>query len=321
MTLLQKMKELCCSFEKCLKNRKRNQEEPANFLPAGVTQEAPQQVAPANFRPLDASPEILQKDLDYALLGGHIYLAILAGEFLRGKKVLEIGPGPNFGLPLILACHGAEVMVADRFLTPWDPDYHPKFYRLLRDSLKTNWALVDYAPLDQILFQGQYSPGSISLCSCSLEELSIVPDQSIDVVISNAVLEHLYDLPLAFSHLARITKPGGLGIHQVDFRDHRDFSHPLDHLLLEDEEFCQEFTQRQGECGNRYRPAEMKQLFDLAGFEVRIFQPNLFTDDEYLREFIGRLRQAGSSRYRDYAADDLRAISGLFLTVRRPLEI
>jgi SAM-dependent methyltransferase len=303
MAFLQKMKELCFSFEKCIGHRKKYQGEPANF------------------RPLDTTPEALQRDLEYALLGGHIYLAILAGEFIKGKKILEIGPGINFGLPLILACHGADVMVADRFLNPWDPNYHPKFYGLLRDSLKSNWALIDPTPLDDILSQGRYSPQSISLCPCSLEELSTVPDQSVDVVISNAVLEHLYDLPLAFSHLARITKPGGLGIHQVDFRDHRDYSRPLDHLLLGDEEFCQEFTQRQGECGNRYRPSEMRQLLDLAGFEVRVFRPNLFTDDEYLRKFLGHLRKASSSRYRDYPADDLRIISGLFLAVKKQQEI
>lgn len=302
---------------------KPDQEQPAD-LPPGPAQgledspEDKEPVQPANLRPLDASPEALERDVDYALGGGRMYLAILAGEFLKGKTVLEIGPGTNFGFPLIMACHGAKVMVADRFLTPWDDNYHPKFYSQLRDSLKKHWALIDTAPLDRILARGDYDPESITRYSSALEELSVVPDRSVDVVISNAVLEHVYDLPAAFAHLARVTKPGGLGFHQVDFRDHRDFSRPLEFLLFEDQEFREEFDYRQGECGNRCRPLEMKQLFEQAGFAVNIFHPNMFAEKEYFAEFLERLRQASDSCYCQYPAEDLCFISGLFSVARKP---
>jgi hypothetical protein len=58
-------------------------------------------------------------------------------------------------------------------------------------------------------------------------------------------------------------------------------------------------------------------LFEVGGFEVKIFQPNIFTTDEYLNEFLGRLRQASTSRYRDYPAEDLRFLSGLFYVVKK----
>lgn len=273
---------------------------------------------PVNYRKLDSSPKALQRDVRYSFTGSNFYFGIFAGEFLKGKKVLEIGPGINFGLPLILACYGAEVVVADRFLPSWDPDYHPKFYALLRTTLSNvNCPLIDLTPLDKVLSQGGYPPESISLCSCSLEELSGIPDQSVDVVMSNAVLEHLYDLELAFSHLARITKPGGLGLHQVDFRDHLNFYRPLEHLLLGDEEFSQEFTAKHGELGNRYRPQEMRQLWELKGFEVKKFRPDILVDEAYFTEFLGRLRRARASRYHDYPADDLRFLSGLFYVLKK----
>jgi ubiquinone/menaquinone biosynthesis C-methylase UbiE len=75
-----------------------------------------------------------------------------------------------------------------------------------------------------VISQGKYPYKVISLYSCPLEKISVVPDTTLDIVLSNAVLEHIYDLKSAFYHLARITKPGGFGIHMVDFRDHRDFS-------------------------------------------------------------------------------------------------
>jgi SAM-dependent methyltransferase len=274
---------------------------------------------PFNYRPLDASPEALERDVEYSSINAYYWMSLLpgGGEFLRGKTVLEIGPGINFGFPLILACHGAKVMVADKFLTPWNSDYHPKFYALLKERVKKYWPLVDQTALDMVLFQGQYPPEIISLCCCSLEELSGVSDESVDLVISNAVLEHLYDLPSAFSHLARITKPGGLGIHQVDFRDHRDISRPLEHLLFREEQFWGKFKIKHGEFGNCYRPQEMRELLEQVGFEVREFRPDFFTEEEYLAEFLRRLRQARKSRYCDYPAEYLRPLSGLFYVVKQ----
>ncbi len=273
---------------------------------------------PVNFRALDCSAEALQRDLEYALSTSSVYLDFLPGgpEFVKEKRVLEIGPGINFGLSLILACLGAEVMVVDRFLIPWDPDYHPKFYALLRDRVKGRWPCLDLTPLDMVISQGGYSPECLSLYSSSSEELSAIPDQNVDIVLSCAVLEHLYDLKSAFTHLARITKPQGLGLHQVDFRDHRDFSRPLDFLLLSDKKFSRVFQEKHGECGNRVRPQEMRQLMELAGFRVKECLSNAFVEEKYLTEFLGRLRKARKSAYRHYPAEDLRCLSGFFILVK-----
>jgi len=274
---------------------------------------------PFNLQPLDASQEALERDAKYALGTAITWIDNLPGgeKFLRGKKVLEIGPGINFGSILTLACHGAEVLVTDRFLTPWDPEYHPKFYTLLKERLAGRWPGIDLSPLERIIATGQYPRESICAYTCSLEKLSGVPAESVDLVISNAVFEHLYDLQSAFAHLARITKPGGLGLHQVDFRDHRDYSRPLDYLLLSQKEFTIEFRERHGECGNRFRPREMWQLFESAGFEVKEFRPDIFVTEKYLTEFLERLRQAKKSRYVDYNVEDLRHVSGLFLVVKK----
>jgi ubiquinone/menaquinone biosynthesis C-methylase UbiE len=164
-----------------------------------------------------------------------------------------------------------------------------------------------------VISQGGYSPESIALFYCSLEELSAIPDHSVDLVVSCAVLEHLYDLHSAFAHLARITSPGGLGLHQVDFRDHRNFSRPLDYLLLSEEKFTALFKEKHGECGNRVRPQEMRQLFEQAGFRVKEFRPTEFVGQEYLTGLLRRLGRAGKSRYCNYPVEDLNYLGGFFI--------
>jgi SAM-dependent methyltransferase len=148
-----------------------------------------------------------------------------------------------------------------------------------------------------------------------LEEAPLDAD-SIDLVISNAVLEHLYDLPRALAALWRITRPGGVGLHQVDHRDHRDFDRPLEYLLASDDDFRRLFDRCHGECGNRHRPDEVADAFRAAGLDVLDVAGNVFAEPAYLRRFLPRLR-AARSRYRGWPAEGLRVVSAFF-RVRRP---
>jgi SAM-dependent methyltransferase len=273
--------------------------------------------APVNFSPRNASAEKLREDVNYAVGIARNYLQYIQSSQIEAKNkvILEIGPGINFGSILVLACYGARVMASDRFLAPWDDGYHPKFYGLLRDWVKANMPEADTSGLDKILAEKAYPPNVIKLFSTSLEELNGIEDESIDVVFSNAVLEHIVSPPRSFQQLARVTRKGGLGFHQVDFRDHRDMSRPLEFLLMKDAEFGLEFEDRHGECGNRWRHWEYLDLFSQVGFELINFSPNIFADEIYLQSFTPRIRRT-ASRHRNVSADELRIVSGL-ITVKR----
>jgi 2-polyprenyl-6-hydroxyphenyl methylase/3-demethylubiquinone-9 3-methyltransferase len=275
---------------------------------------------PVNCQARQSDPDSLARDLQYAIQVGQNFLARLSddGVSVYGKTILEIGPGINFGSIFLMACMGAKVMVSDRFLTPWDTNYHSKFYSMLRDWIRTNYPSSDLTPLDRILSEGSYCQETLRMCTSALEELYQIPESSVDITLSNAVLEHVYNPTEAIRNLARISKPGAVGYHQVDFRDHTDFSKPLEFLLLEDEAFAIEFSQKQGECGNRYRPHEVARLFEESGFSVVRFSPSCFCEESYLNDFISRLRRADGSRYRDTLVEDLREIGGYYAVKRRP---
>ena len=273
---------------------------------------------PVNHQLRAASPEQIRADVDYTLKVGAIYLSALrrALPSLQGKTVLEVGSGINDGCVLFLAAFGARPMVLDRFLAPWDPAYHPAYYALLREELTQRYPEADTRPISALLDAGGYVASAVTRFEAALEEKP-VPAGSVDVVISNAVVEHLYDPAAAFAALHGMTRPGGIGLHQVDFRDHRDFTRPLEFLLLDEEEFRGQFARRHGEIGNRQRPDETADAFHAAGFEVVSFEPNTFADAGYLRKFMPRLRAAQESRCRDRNAEELRVVGGFF-RVRKP---
>jgi SAM-dependent methyltransferase len=250
--------------------------------------------------------------VSYALALADIYLHVMKerGVAILGARVLELGPGLDFAPQLALASHGAHVMLADRFLVQWDAAYHPEFYR----RFKARWNGPS-AAIDKVIAVGGY-PASVLTCMAEpAEMLTSVADASCDVVLSNAVLEHIYDLPAVCRSLARVTKSGGIGVHQVDFRDHWDFARPLEFLLFEPRSYQARVTRGRVGRGNRHRLSDHLAQFRAAGFRIEKVDANQTADKAYLEAFLPRLR-ASSSPYHDRAEKDLAVLSARITMVR-----
>jgi SAM-dependent methyltransferase len=270
---------------------------------------------PVNLRKRDNSARAIEQHVGYAIAVAEGYLghwqnfsgrAVCDGpQPLAGLRVLELGPGATLGVPVLLACAGARVAVSDRFLAAWDDDFHPAFFReLLRQVDGRGPSFGD--PIRELLRADGFVPTVIESYACGAEGLDHI-DRSFDLVLSNAVLEHVLNVEATATNLARLTAPGGVGFHQVDFRDHRDFDRPLEFLTLPEDEFTQMRRDCFCECGCRWRVSEMTATFEEAGFTVRA-HVNLQTTPEYLADVRPRLQP-------EFAAlpdDDLLATSAFF---------
>ena len=164
----------------------------------------------------------------------------LSNERLRGVNVLEIGPGETLGVALRFLGAGADrVTAVDKFVPLMTSTFHQRLYRKLMDGLsdeeRRNIAdavdLSDGVVVNPKRLEYVYGQG--------VEEASreFVP-ASYGVVISNAVLEEVYDLDRLFMELDRLLAPGGRQVHVIDLRDYGMFSkfgfHPLEFLTITD---------------------------------------------------------------------------------------
>lgn len=273
---------------------------------------------PVNFRARDVGPDVIDSAVDYALEGGQLFLNALRRDVtsLEGLTIAELGPGIDFGTVMFLACHGAKPVVADPYLAGWDENFHPKFYKQLRDRITAADRSCDVSVLSRLIAAGRYTDDVISRYSSPVE-MSDIADDSIDVVFSKAVGEHFYDSRAAFAELFRLTRPGGLGYHWIDFRDHRDFDRPLEFLLMPDDEFLREFGLSRGQLGNRVRPHETADILEGCGFEILGCEPTMHAKETYLNDFIPRLEAAQHSSFRHLQRDDLDVL-GSFYRVRKP---
>src|SRR5262249_16419077 len=117
-------------------------------------------------------------------------------------------------------------------------------------------------------------------------------------------------------NLARITKSPGLNLHQIDFRDHKDFSRPLEFLLLSKREQSLRFKSSHGQYGNRLRASQSVSYFQAAGFRVEDVHVTDRVEPNYFGEFLPRLRASQDSAYQDWPVEDLEII-GALLTLRK----
>lgn len=247
--------------------------------------------------------------VDYAvsLARGLISFVSQSGKALDGLPFLEIGPGADFAPQLVIASMGARVTLADPYIARWDPDYHPAFYREFLNAWDGPKAAIE-AALDR-----QGYDGILTCLEDPVAALS-VPSGAFDFVYSNAVLEHVPDLAGAVAELARVTAPTGVHAHQIDFRHHRDFNRPLDHLLIDPDSFSQLRAQEHYTSGCSWRMPDFIDAF-AGDFWIWTIERNGVGDDDYVRAIQDQL--PADSPYRGWPRELMRFISGRVWLVRK----
>ena len=103
-----------------------------------------------------------------------------------------------------------------------------------------------------------------------LWEKTGLPDNSVDLILSVSVLEHLRNPDGVLSECSRILKPGGWMINGVDLRDHY-FKYPFE-MLKYSENFWNMLTTSSGGSGyqNRWRVSHWKEALDRHGFYTEV---------------------------------------------------
>ena len=258
---------------------------------------------------------------------------------LRGKRVLEIGPGDNFGVALKFLIAGAkQVVCLDKFFSKRDPEQQYKIYQALREHLNGD----EIQNFNRVI---NLDSGRIEIDSQKLSYVygtgiekaeKILEPESFDFIVSRAVLEHVYDTDAAFSVMNRLLIRGGYMIHKIDFRDHGMFSggglHPLTFLTIPDSVY-RLMTHDSGKPNRRfinyYRQKMLELGYDtkilithIVGFEGEILphKDKIMFGVDYSDRTISLLNEIRTNlqyRFRNMSDEDL-MIAGIFLIARKP---
>lgn len=157
------------------------------------------------------------------------------GAFLKGKVVLEYGPGDILGVALLLYAHGAaSVRCVDRFPLERISATNAEVYTALIESLQGEArARARSAFVQEGQPESGFAPDKVQY-AISRDGLAKEP-AAYDLVLSRAVLEHVNRLDLTLADIATSMRPDGISVHCVDLRSHGlDRRKPLDFLSWSD---------------------------------------------------------------------------------------
>jgi SAM-dependent methyltransferase len=147
----------------------------------------------------------------------------------RGR-VAEVGPGDNCGVGLLFLADGCEsVDLVDRFYSKRNLRQQAAIYQALIERYSPfSGKLGDFDFNDENSFNGlQRYYGE----SAAAEQFFAHADYY-DLIVSRAVLEHVYNPQIAIAKMATALKKGGTLLHKVDLRDHGMFSGYLHELCF-----------------------------------------------------------------------------------------
>ena len=171
----------------------------------------------------------------------YCFFGDLGPEQIRGKRVLEIGPGDNLGVALRFLMDGAkEVVALDRFYSHRNNDQQVRIYQAMQARYGAQHADLCTAMIGAATTPQDRSAafaGFRYIHGIGMEEArTLFPPQSFDLIVSMAVMEHLYDVDTSLAVMDYLLAPGGIMLHEIDFRDHGMFTtggqHPLAFLTL-----------------------------------------------------------------------------------------
>lgn len=139
---------------------------------------------------------------------------------LRGRSILELGPGADLGNGLILLARGAAAYQA---VDAHDliGDTPPEFYDALLERLAREGAdAPTVAALAAQLPRARSDGGALRYFVRPDFDLRTLPAQPADLIVSQAAFEHFEDPDATIRQLGPLARPGCVFLAAIDFQTH-----------------------------------------------------------------------------------------------------
>jgi len=187
---------------------------------------------------------------------------------------VELGPGDTLFSALIAHAFGAAayyLVDVGRFARQ-DTEPYLQMAAYLKEKGLATPDLSQVTRVDEIM----------SACGAryetdGLNSLRAIPDQSVDFVWSQAVLEHVRraSFPETMREIRRILRPDGVASHQIDLKDH--LGGKLNNLRFSERRWESDFMSRSGFYTNRIRYKDMLRIFSESGFKTDVLNAEEWT--------------------------------------------
>lgn len=193
-------------------------------------------------------------------------LAAKCGISMKGKTILEIGSGPtpcNAISFLMDGCQKVFMNDIGHINKTFDPGYALVtnfLFKIVSEPLRT---------INEIIVNSGDNHASMihpDLCfaiSGQPAENLTLENESIDLIFSCSVMEHVKDPTGVLRKCYDLLRPGGYCIHSIDLKDHSNPNVPLKFLCILSTDYDQYGTE------NRWRASDFIEEFNCLGYEIK----------------------------------------------------
>ena len=258
--------------------------------------------------PRTFSPRDIDRSVNYVLEVVSAWQKALA-EYtgtvypLKDKSVIEFGPGPDLGTGFIILALGARDYLAvdkNELIAKTSERFYEELFRRLSDYPAHERALEVYNRFQTCGFGDcfDYKVAPLS----SLQDLSF---RKFDVVVSQAVLEHLENVEEVFAGLRDYLNLNAVMIHEVDLATHTRWIRDLDPLnLLRYSDRIYNLLRFNG-SPNRLRMSDYRKMLKGLGYGNIETHPIQTLNVQYLE----RAKFLLNKRFQSYSDEDLKVRS------------
>jgi SAM-dependent methyltransferase len=213
----------------------------------------------------------------------------------NGFAVLELGPGDCLSSAIIAHALGASACYLVDTGAYAEADLTP--YRAMTAFLQEHGLnplkMEGVRSLDELLRRCHALYGTLGLVS-----LRAIPDESLDLIWSQSVLEHIKEEEFqdVVREWRRLIRPDGVCSHHIDLKDH--LGGALNNLRFSKDLWESEFMASSGFYTNRIRYTEMLTIFEQSGFDVEVVNADRW-------ERLPTAREKFAEAFRDISTNEL----------------
>jgi len=206
-----------------------------------------------------------QASYGFDVFNNHVSRAGLKGK-LHGRVVLEMGPGDSIATAIIAASYGAKAILVDvGIFATSDMSRYNDIIVFLKHAGLNPPDISAAKSIEDILVacDARY-------LTHGLKSFSSVETSSIDLIFSQAVLEHIrkHEFVGMMKECFRVLTCEGIASHRIDLKDHLGGS--LNNLRFNEYTWESNFFANSGFYTNRIRFIKMLDMFKESGFASEV---------------------------------------------------
>ncbi|MBA7515422.1 hypothetical protein ES705_07462 [subsurface metagenome] len=202
----------------------------------------------------------------------------------KDKSILELGPGADLGVGLIILSKGAKKYTAidvNNLVEQTPTQFYEEFFEYMNHNNKHKEVNVSF--LCSQLKLTILGKGDKLNYICRRDfDITSIKEEDVDLVFSQAAFEHFDDVGKAISQLSQIVKSGTILITEVDLKTHTRWIRDLDPLnIYRYSDFIYSAFKFSG-SPNRLRPSEYQQFLEKNGWSKTEIIPLTKLNKKYL---------------------------------------